>query len=103
MRGELAELIALVAHGNAFLYGLLPPMELTKSSSTFQYVESVRFVRRPRRWIARSRLLARIETAPRRLHTRMGLRRHGLLERRLFRERESSEGVRADQQSPVAG
>lgn len=45
MNGELAELIALVAHGNAFLYGLCPPAELTRANSTFQYVESVRFIR----------------------------------------------------------
>jgi hypothetical protein len=45
MNAELAELIALVAHGNAFLYGLRQPAELTQGNSTFQYVKSVRFVR----------------------------------------------------------
>lgn len=44
MRGELAQLIALVGHGNAFLHGLRPPIELARTNSTFEYVESVRFV-----------------------------------------------------------
>ena len=48
MSGELAELIALVAHGNAYLCGLRQAAKLTRSNSTFQYVESVRFVRRSR-------------------------------------------------------
>jgi hypothetical protein len=45
MDGELAQLVAVVAHGNAYLSGRVPAPELAHSNSTFKYVESVRFVR----------------------------------------------------------
>ena len=41
---ELAQRIALVAHGNAFLSGLIEsPRDLLKENSAFQYVRSVEF------------------------------------------------------------
>ena len=45
MHGELAQVIALAAHGSAWLAGLTggPPPRLENSNSTFQYVRRVRF------------------------------------------------------------
>jgi hypothetical protein len=44
MNGELAQSIALVAHGNAFLGGLLAdPPALERSNTAFRYVGSVEF------------------------------------------------------------
>lgn len=59
MSGALAQRIALVAHGNAFLTGLIGSApDLVADSSTFQYVRSVEFRlgkrvnRRVDRWFA---------------------------------------------------
>jgi hypothetical protein len=44
MNAELAQRIALVAHGNAFLSGLIDrPPNLLTGNSAFQYVRSVEF------------------------------------------------------------
>jgi hypothetical protein len=52
MNGELAQLIALVGHGNAFLTQGGDPPDLLDSNSTFRFVRSVEFVgcdrKRPR-------------------------------------------------------
>jgi len=43
VNGEVAEAIALVAHGNAFLAGLTRPVELTDGNSAFRWVGAARF------------------------------------------------------------
>lgn len=45
MHGELAEVVALAAHGSVWLSGVLPgsPPPLDTTNSTFQYVRRVRF------------------------------------------------------------
>jgi hypothetical protein len=43
VNAELAQRIALVAHGNAFLAGLGDPPDLLADNSAFQYVRSVEF------------------------------------------------------------
>ncbi len=53
MNGELAQNIALIAHGNVFLSGLGSLEELTVTNSTFQYVYAVEFVRIATRLIFR--------------------------------------------------
>lgn len=45
MNGELAQTIALIAHGNAYLQGDGPPApNLQSSNSTFRYVSSISFL-----------------------------------------------------------
>ena len=43
MNAELAQLVALVGHGNTFLHGQREPRELFGSNWTFDYVHSVQF------------------------------------------------------------
>ena len=43
MDGRLAQVIALVGHGNAYLAGAEPGGHLEFTNSTFQYVGSVAF------------------------------------------------------------
>lgn len=43
MNGEIAQFVALVCHGNAFLAGSAVP-DLLNSNSTFQFCESVKFL-----------------------------------------------------------